>query len=419
MFLFLILHPGMATGYSEEGDVLAIKRELANDGFLDVNCLITEDYSVLVSFENDPYRFEATAISRVLEIVYALVSSNNYSRIILIVNKLQIPIVQIEAPIKVIDQYKSGAISASEFKNQIVISFRTKSARLLSKGNKVNSSAGNVDLVLKPKLGLNLGAYDYPFRYLFNLNPLLKVKLWKGAYFAPEFNLPLFDFKLDLKYNYARLENLALTQFLKLEGSTFLRLSAGLFNGRRYGGEFEIGKYFINGKLFVRTKIACTGSAIYLNKGVSGVNNTKYEKDVWEIAPISYFNHYSSIEYRFPTYNLAVNLGYGKYLFENNVWNVLVYRHFNEYLLGFNAFVSETGRNYGFVVQIPLSPGKYIVNTKINVKPSRFIKYSYLATTDYVDSFEAGLSVNDLILDLNPSLLKNYLAIELFKGIRN
>jgi hypothetical protein len=36
-----------------------------------------------------------------------------------------------------------------------------------------------------------------------------------------------------------------------------------------------------------------------------------------------------------------------------------------------------------------------------------------------VDSFEAGLSVNDLILDLNPSLLKNYLAIELFKGIRN
>lgn len=414
--LFVVLSSSIALAVDDQ-QVSEIKRSLANEGFLDVNCVFAEDSVLIVAFENDPYRFEVSAIQKAINLVYPY--SRAAKTLVVIVNKLKIPMVQIVISVDDLQEFAAGLLSELEFKNKLQIGFEYSYAKFLDKRARVNKSIGNVDVIIEPKVGLNLGSYDYPFRYFVNLNPGLKIHLWKGAYFAPKFNLPFFDFKLDLKYNTARPEDISLNQFFKLGKSMFVRVSGGLFAKRRYGVETEFGKYFYNGRLFVRTKVGYTGSAIYLKPGVSGITNDIYDEPTMEITPISYLSYKVNVSYRISKYDLAVDMGYGRYLNNHKALDVIVYRQFSEYLLGFRAIKSTNGDNYGFIIHIPLAPKKYIVNTKFNIKPSKYINYSYLATSDFVDSFEAGVSINDLILDINPEFLKNYLANNLFYIERN
>ena len=408
----LIIYQNASSQINTNSKILKIEEALANQGYNDIK--VQEESGLLeIDISTDQYRFASDGISDALLLIAPYVSPSD--SLILTIKKLNFRLVSIHLKAMTLIELLEGTITRDEFIKKIRISNQVNHRDFFRKSTFKNPSFGKIDLVLEPNVGFHLGDYEIPFRYRINILPTIQVHLWKGAYFAPKFNIPIVKHYFTDKYNYFKPEDISLHQFFPLPLNSIGRIGIGLFSGHRYGYDFEFGRFFFNGRLFLRTNISYNGNAYYLKPGVEGIYNQSYDHTIWELTDINYWNYYINLEYRYPKYDLSFNLGYGRYLYYQKAWNLTIYRIFKEYYLGINAYLDHDFKNYGFTIKIPLLPKKYYLNTKFTVKPSKFIKYSYLATRDYMQNFKPGINLEELIIEHNPVYLQNYIMRNLFK----
>ena len=381
-----------------------LSKALIKEGFKNIQ-ITEQNNNLFVSFENNVYRFETKAISKAINII--INHSQFYNNIILVVNKLQIPIVTIKIAVEDLMNFKNNKISKNDFYNNLSISFSSADdAKIFKNTTKNNKSILDIDFVIKPKIGFQLGNTDYPFRYQFRLLPSIETSLWKGQKIIGQFNIPVFDRQYIDQYNYIRPNIISFEQNFRLSKGLFSKFTLGWFSKKRYGIDAELVQYLFNGKLLLRGNIGYTGYILYIKKGEEGLFNQEYSKPTVEFDKLNYIQYFANIEYRIEKYDLIFNVGYGKYLYENTAYTVNVERHFGEYILGFQAHFSKTGNNYGFHVSIPLWPEKYFRNKKIRVRTHKYINYSYLATRDYIDTYSLQSIINEGIRDVNPIYFK-------------
>ncbi|MCF8371433.1 MAG: YjbH domain-containing protein [Bacteroidales bacterium] len=394
---------------------------LRNEGYRNIK-VMSDEGNLIVAFENNVYRFEIEAIAKALSIVGN--HCGTHTNIILLIQKLQVPIAEITVPVTQLKALQEKAISSEEFKNSLQIAYSgSKYWNKIRSFDSSNKSTFDLDFVVEPKIGFQLGNYDYPFRYQIRLLPAFETSLWKGQKFKAQMSVPIYSHHVDTN-KFVSPHIISFEQNIRLAKGLYSKLTAGWFTEKRYGLDAEIVKYFFDGRLNIRGNIGYTGYMLFTGRRSFELYDTayvtadttivynykKYSRPTIEYGSLDYFQYFLNLEYRLSKYDMAINVGYGKYLFENKAYTIDIYRNFNEYILGFQAHFSETGNNYGFHISIPLWPEPYFKNKKIRIRPSKYINYSYLATRDYVNTYEAGNSIDEGIRELNPQMIKNYLT---------
>ena len=388
-----------------------LRNELHKDGFIYVR-IVEHDNELVVGFENKRYRSEIEALSKVLKLVYH--QEDPFMSVVLIAHKMQMPIAQIVVPRDKLDSLFEKKITPKAFSEIVDVSYVGATySNLLKQAEASNTFRFGVDLFFEPKLRFQLGSLDHPFRFHYRVLPGLETSFWKGQKLVLQASVPLYSHYVDT-YNYVSPHIIKFEQNLRLGKGLYSRLNIGWFTEKRYGVDIELLKYLFDGRLMLRANGGYTGHMLYVKKGNYGLSNTKYETSSIEFDALDYSQYFLNIEYRIPKYDLVVGAGYGKYLYENNAYSFDLYRHFNECVFGVHAIFSETGHNFGFNISLPLLPSQYYQNKKFSLRPSKYIKYSYLATQDYVGAYHTGSIINEVIRELNPKMIENFMYNTLF-----
>jgi len=112
-------------------------------------------------------------------------------------------------------------------------------------------------------------------------------------------------------------------------------------------------------------------------------------------------------DYWLSKWNTRVGLSYGKVLHQKRVLRLEVAQQFKETEIGFFAFKTDRGNNYGFQLAIPIFPKKYWKPKFISIRPANQFTYTYHSTQNRIQDYNTGIPKNENTL--NPALLKNHL----------
>lgn len=346
-----------------------IENLLIQEGFQSVGAKFNSN-KLIVTYENRRYRLEALAIEKIA----TLIQSENLQDIdtlILVTQKFNIPIIS--------TTYLLSSDSASFLHTQQKIAPTEKNFKnqLKNKGNY------RLELEVKPQLRLALGGFPDPVVHQINLIPQLHFYLWKGARFSFQTIIPISNEFETPTEKYVRPGIVQLEQRFRLPAQTYIGLTAGYFTKNRYGGLAEVGKYFFNGNLLLRAQAGYTGLAVY----------EKEPDKVWKISRPDYLDYQFGADYYFKKWNVIASVDYAKTLFGQTMLRGSVLKYFKEVNIGFFAFKTERGLNYGLNCAIPLFPKKYFKPGFFSIRPSRALDYTYHGTQNYVTQYR---SIQDL-----------------------
>ena len=270
---------------------------------------------------------------------------------------------------------------------------------------------------IEPQFRFSFGGYPDPV--IPSIQPTSyfeNVYLWRGATFEFQGVLPILD-EFDIpEEKFVRPRLFTFNQYLRLPANSFLGISAGYFTNNSYGGELELSKFLLNGNLQIRSKIGYTGFASYPK--IRGYDDPQ---PGWQISDLDVIDYRFNLDYRFPKWDLLVQLEYGKYISPDKVARFTIIRQFNEITFGFFVFIEDVPKrlsfqndiepenNYGFHLAIPLFPKKYHKPGLFQIKPSRFIQYTYHAAQYFPTQYDTGNNIWELTNQLNPSFIQNQL----------
>ena len=402
-FLVLFLTIGKTQNQSVFPSVKAeaLSDAIIADGFQNVS-LYSFDSTLVINYENRVYRFEANAVYQLLELIIPTIEQS-FSKLVLITKRQSIPLVAWEVDIQNYQAFRQQKIGIDQLKNHIYtsndLSYVSHGTELVANKNKGNYK---IEILIKPTLKLALGGFPEPVLHQINLQPIANLFLWKGAQLQLEGILPLSNEIEIPEEEFARPGILAFYQQIRLPKNFFAGLSVGYFTDKRYGVATELKKFFFNGNLLLKTRIGYTGHASYPRQ--VGIDSPVKE---WEYATLNYLDYRLGIDYWLSKWNTRVGLSYGKVLHQKRVLHLEVSQQFKETEIGFFAFKTERGNNYGVQLAIPIFPKKYWKPKWISIRPTNHFSYTYHSTQNRIQDYITGIPTNENAL--NPSLLKNQL----------
>ena len=375
---------------------------LENEGFQNISIYqLKEDY--VVAYENRKYRFEATALKRVLQ-VSADIAIKDTTNIIFITKRNNVPIVSTHVSLKEYTAYKKGFLKDDEFAQSIAITQEVSTINGTQPIIATNTGNYQLELVLRPYFSVELGNRHLAdqFIHLFDVRPKLNFYLWKGAHFTYEFILPISnEFKEQAPHwGKIRPRIIALSQQVRLPYDAFLTASIGVFSRSRYGMSTELGKYFLNGKALITGRMGYTGHASYIR-----YNGDEVTKG-WLYAPLDYIDYKVGMHYWFPKRNTQMSLEYGKVLSERKMVRFTCTQKIREKDIGFFVFKTDQGTNYGMQLNVPLVPRKYWRSKWLSIRPSKQFQYEYIANTNLAREYQSQGMYEGFPQDLNPAFLQ-------------
>lgn len=394
-----------------------ILKKLSNAEFENLRC-ISKDSVLYLSFENREYRSDAEAIAVVINTL--LPDLKPYKKLCIVYLELNLAIIKVEFSIP--PDFNPAHFEPDEifWRNQLNYSYSVREElEILKSSSRMNGTLGKIDLEIEPKIGLQLGDFRTPFKIELFAYPSINLNLWKGGFFHGSAYLHFYNYKYTNKYRYFKPYILSLSQNFRLGNGMFLKFSAGTFSINRIGIDTEWNSWLLNGKLKLGAKVGYTGLFRYLKAGHEGFYGDIYDQNIVEYSMPNYLTYNLSTELRIPKTELAISYAWGRYLYLKQGHNVRIYRNFNEYLMGVQAYWGNDGTNFGFYIYLPLIPSKYYFNKKIRVKPSKYLNYSYLARSDYYYYYRTGYYPDLEYLEVNPQVIMNQLPMYLLIENRN
>lgn len=379
-----------------------ISELLAAEGFQNIEVHRTNNKTI-VRYENRRYRYEVEAIKNTL----SLVNKTNISpkdTLILVSKRWNIPLVSIELIVEDYQHFIDKKITAETFGQRLIIKNQSAYTRQKRINKTVNSGNYRIEIEIEPQLRLALGGYPDRVAHQINLIPRANMYLWKGAKLTFGGILPISDELGIEEEKMIRPEVLSLSQYMRLPANSYAGLSLGYFTKYRYGSQAELGKFFLNGNLLIRGKVGYTGYASYPKR----LFLEKPEKG-WQRANLEYLDYAAGIEYRYSKWDVRAGVEYGKAQFDKRYLRVNLTRQINEMEIGFFAFKTTDGENYGVHVALPIYPKKYWKPKAVSIRPARQFKYTYHGDQYYLTEYKTGANLADLHFQLNPSFIKNRL----------
>ena len=338
---------------------------LAQNGFENIRTLFLKD-SIIVSFENNIYRWESLGICKAYDIIKDCTDENN---------NLMVFILNSDMPLLVLNNSKDGDYpmntkDSTDF-DLIIKNYSGKSIqqwKLIRDLKPTNSTFNKVDLIIYPQFFMRNVYFEKIYEVQLNVCPTLEINLWRGMKFTGQAIFPIInDFGPEgenIRPGFA-----TLSQEFWIKNTFYTNISMGNFSNNRYGIDLKV-NYPINNHWNVGINAGYTGFSCFM-KG-------RWVKD--EINTLTWF---TTASYFFQKYKLQFDLSYGQYLNNDKGIRLDCTRFFGETSVGFYAIYTEDNLNGGFHFTIPFFPTKRKRKSYFRITPPRYFDWEYNAGTEF------------------------------------
>jgi len=371
-----------------------LEQQLTEHGFENVS-VMQNGSQLYIAYENRVYRSEAHAMATVLK--YAGESPSAADSLTIIVRHNEIPVLAMVTSLDGLRQFLRHDITYEAWIETTTLTLKTRShtrAARLQPGE----SRSRFRPVFPVGLGMRyqLGNYNEPYRFAFDLQPEIQLPLGRGFTARARAAIPLYNNFDD--NTHIRPSLVTLTRQFLLDDGLYGAVSAGIF-GRNRAGVHSALKAFLHEEVFSLTVDA--GYTEYTP--VTGNVNFPWIED----QPYSFYT--LSADYRWRTYDLNMRMQYGRFLYGDHGTRVEVHRHFSEVEFGFFGIKTSLGNNVGFFISLPLIPRRYHDTGLLRIRPApRFpVQYRYQGNDFRARDYETGITLDDHLRQIYPSFLKN------------
>lgn len=242
-----------------------------------------------------------------------------------------------------------------------------------------------------------LGNYNNPYRFAFDLEPGIHLPLWKGWSLSSTIAIPLYiDFDDN---NNIRPIRATLTKEAALGEGVLAGVSGGLFGQNRAGVHGAL-QAFLYEDVFSLT----------IEAGYTTFTEISGDDVPWLfIEDQDYAVYSATAAYRWKPYNLDLSLQYGQFLYNDYGAVFRADRQFGEVEIGFFLSTTQFDQNAGFHFSIPLFPSKYRNKGPVRIRPAeRFpVIYRYRGNGYDAVTYETGIEFKEEAEELYPSFLLN------------
>lgn len=403
---FLLLVSGIQyhTFAQETKSVDSISRLLSDDGFENVSAVINES-KLIIAFENRRYRSQARGIAEVLKIISNSGVIKENSEMYMILLHQNVPMVMVNLVLRDYQNFVKPENNDFSFTDSIIITLEFESIwGELKSAERLNSSNYKSDILIIPQFRAQFGKFTHPVESSINLIPEYNISLSKGLSFKAQLIVPVYN-DLDEEGDLVRPGIIALNQFVRLKDDVFFDVTVGCFDKNRAGGNFELKKFFSNGRLSIGANVGYTTDYSY-----TGVK-TDYLVDE------NYLTALLSADYRYEPYDLTGRVQAGNFLYNELGVRCDLLRQFREVTIGFFVLATESELNGGFNFSIPIPPRKYTRPKYFRVRPAEKFSYEYRAkgypTSGIMYNTENELF--KLMSEYNPDFLRKNILFEFKK----
>ena len=353
-------------------------------------------------YENRRYRYEGRALYEVLKIISATPClSQNIT--VVIYNK-GIPVTELTTSLSAIQGLFAKESGFEAFSSESQFDFTT---RKRPKQKAVQSSYLKSDLAVGVRTDYLLGNFDNPIRWTPMLLPSLQTTLARGTQINATYGAVLYD---DLYFwEVSRWRYAFASHNGHLPGGIFTRLSAGYFEQTQYGIEGHATKFFFGDQLRLDLNLSLTENRFLdTPPGRRAIDKNHFSyglKATYRYAP--------------PTTDLSIH--YGRYIFDDTGYTVLLQRQFNEVFIGFfmrevdrqivGSFGNLYDRNYGFQFTVPIGTKKHLKPGYLRPKTDEqyMLDYNYTGGVDIGRRIHAPGTVIYELEEYYPSSLEKAL----------
>ncbi len=371
-----------------------LAEQLATHGFENVS-VIQKGNHLYVAYENRMYRSEAHALVTVLN--YAGQSQFAADSLTVIVRQNELPVLAMVTPLSDLRDFLRDDTTYEAWIASATLTLNTRS-HIRSAGLRTREESTRLRPVFPVGLGMRyqLGNYNEPYRFAFDLQPELLLPLGRGFTANVRAAIPLYNNFDD--NTHVRPSLVTLTRQFLLDDGLYGAVSAGIF-GRNRTGVHSALKAFLHEEVFSLTVDAGYTEFTPLT---GNVNFPRVEEQ-----PFSFYT--LSADYRWRMYDLNMRMQYGRFLYGDHGTRVEVHRHFSEVEIGFFGINTRLGNNFGFFISLPLSPRRYRDMGPVRVRPaSRFpVQYRYQGNDFRARSYETGITFDENLMQIYPSFLRN------------
>ncbi len=201
-----------------------------------------------------------------------------------------------------------------------------------------------IDISFSPSVVIQLGNYDDPYKFTWNIESATDIRLWRGAQFFSNVTIPVFD-EISTYTMEPRLSRFSLNQFFRLYQTTWGAFSAGIFYPDRLWLAVQIGGFWNHRRLFWGTQIEYTGFCLHQNHII---HYSKLNVTTGKL----FCNYYT------PFCNLKLGGGYAKYLDGDYGPFFEVSRKFGDMDIGFLVASTNVDQFARILLNMPIPPSK-------------------------------------------------------------
>ena len=353
-------------------------------------------------YENRRYRYEGRALYEVLKIISA--TPCLAQNITLVIYNKGIPVTELTTSLSALQGLFAQETSFEAFTSESQFDFTT---RKRPKQKAVQSSYLKSDLAVGTRTDYLLGNFDNPIRWTPMLLPSLQTTLARGTQINATYGAVLYD---DLYFwEVSRWRYAFASHNGRLPGGIFTRLSAGYFEQTQYGIEGHATKFFFGDQLRLDLNLSLTENRFLdTPPGRRAIDK-------------NHFSYGLKATYRYAPLTTDLSIHYGRYIFDDTGYTVLLQRQFNEVFIGFfmrevdrqivGSFGNLYDRNYGFQFTVPIGTKKHLKPGYLRPKTDEqyMLDYNYTGGVDIGRRIHAPGTVIYELEEYYPSTLRKAL----------
>ena len=367
---------------------------LFDNGFENLKSININTHYYL-TYENNRYRFEGVALSKVLSSLQLKTTDEQVS--ILIQNK-GIGISALHFSASNFAAFKLGDLSAEEFIESVIFTFDVDALTLIFEQlESYNPSFLKADFSVGIGLDYSLGDFTNSIRQKVNVQPQFSTIFGPGTAIIAQYNMPYFN-EIDAN-NFNNLQLALLSQDMRFKKNQFLNLSLGYFTENQFGIYFAYNKFLYGERLRLNMDLGLTRRG-YLDE------NFKVKTTYLQLNNTIK----GGITYRWIKYNTDLAVQYGIYYPQDLGYKISYQRQMGERYIGLFMKKTTFGDMVGFNFRVPLGERKHLKPNRIRVRSKEYfdLEYNY-SGADVAEVFFTGDNLLTQMTEYYPSVLKSSL----------
>ncbi len=260
---------------------------------------------------------------------------------------------------------------------------------------KFDSRRYKLDFRLQPEFIAQFGFRERPLESKTNLLLQSQLYLSRGLVLNWGVLFPIVN-HLDNQTLNVRPAPTFLNQFLALDGTNFMSLSAGLFYNDQYGVNVQYRHTDLTKNWSFGLESGYTGFYYFPQSGF-------YCESLQNLIVLA------DVAYRIPSRDVTIKLSGGQYMYQDRGARLDVIRQMGNVEVGFFAVKTGDGTTGGFNFAIPIPPGRIAQTKHIRLRTTEEFRWEYAYTRGYsiATRYRVGYQLDALLRQYQQHYLQN------------